>query len=144
MPEGAVCCPLSGGYCDAGYTCTADDKCTPSSGGGSSGGGSGGGGSSTCDAGRIECDSDYCIPSDGTCCGIGQGNYCKVSPPPPPSSPFLNIPPSTTQPLTNQPFHSPVTTASPAAAAATGAPAPAPAAAALAATTAAAAPPAAR
>lgn len=87
MPEGAVCCPLSGGYCDAGYTCTADDKCTPSSGGGSSGGGgggggSGGGGSSTCDAGRIECDSDYCIPSDGTCCGIGQGNYCKVSPPP--------------------------------------------------------------
>ncbi|EAQ85275.1 predicted protein [Chaetomium globosum CBS 148.51] len=81
MPEGAVCCPL-GGYCNAGYTCTSDNKCSPSSGGGSSGGGGdsgggGGSGSDTCGAGRMECDSDYCIPSDGTCCSIGLGKYCR-------------------------------------------------------------------
>ncbi|KAK3291366.1 uncharacterized protein B0H64DRAFT_446592 [Chaetomium fimeti] len=75
IPSGSVCCP-AGGYCEAGYTCTSDRKCRPSSGGGDSGGG-GGGGSSTCDAGRVECDSDYCMPSSGTCCNTGLGKYCR-------------------------------------------------------------------
>jgi hypothetical protein len=84
MPEGAVCCSTH--YCPAGNTCTTD-SCIAGSGGGSTGGGSSGGGSSgggsdECDAGKKTCDSLYCIPSTGVCCGDGDGAYCKVTPPP--------------------------------------------------------------
>jgi len=47
MPAGAVCCGVSG-YCDAGETCLANNKCGTGSGGG--GGGSGG-----CGVGKVEC-----------------------------------------------------------------------------------------
>ncbi|AEO63954.1 uncharacterized protein THITE_157867 [Thermothielavioides terrestris NRRL 8126] len=72
IPDDAQCCPDSG-YCKPGYVCTSDG-CERGSGGG--GGGGGGGGSSGCDQGEKACDSDYCIPSGGVCCGLGNGNYC--------------------------------------------------------------------
>ncbi|SPQ23307.1 c58de0b6-9748-4b98-9eba-8357ea482849 [Thermothielavioides terrestris] len=83
MPSGSTCCaPDFKSFCDPGYYCTTDggcyvctsDGCERGSGGG--GGGGGGGGSSGCDQGEKACDSDYCIPSGGVCCGLGNGNYC--------------------------------------------------------------------
>ena len=74
MPSTGVCCP-GGGYCDAGYTCTSDNKCRA----GTSTGGGGGG--SSCDTGKVLCDTNYCIPTGGVCCGFGAGKYCDVSQP---------------------------------------------------------------
>lgn len=31
-----------------------------------------------CDAGKVTCDTTWCMPSTGSCCGIGDGSYCEA------------------------------------------------------------------